>query len=350
MKNRIITIATAAALLTGAALPTLAQTAPTKIKISYQPALYWALPFFLATEKGWWKEAGLEPEFSTFPAGAPQVAAAQAKSWDVGGTGSVPAVLGAARFGLVTIGIMNDESKANALMVRADKLAALQANPKSIKGQKVLITTNSTVHYAALNCLKKWGLGVADVEFVNLGQAQIISAITSNNGDIAGVWAPNTYTLEEKGNAKYLCSGADADAIVPGALVVRPDYLKENGKEVAKFLAVYLRGWAWAKANGAEARALMKKFYAAGGVEISDRAADTEFATRPVFGLDEQLKIMDRSAGVSSVDKWLGNIGAFMTDVGTFPKAPEPKTFIDDSAMKAVKADAALAAMAAKAN
>jgi ABC-type nitrate/sulfonate/bicarbonate transport system substrate-binding protein len=40
----------------------------TPIKISYQPSLYWALPFHVATEKGWWKEVGLAPEFSTFPA------------------------------------------------------------------------------------------------------------------------------------------------------------------------------------------------------------------------------------------------------------------------------------------
>ena len=72
-------------------------TAQTPIGVSYQPALYWALPFYIATEKKWWEELGLKPNFSTFPAGAPQVAAAQAKSWDVGGVGSVPAVLGAAR-------------------------------------------------------------------------------------------------------------------------------------------------------------------------------------------------------------------------------------------------------------
>ncbi len=316
-----------------------AQAPLTKIKISYQPALYWALPFFVATEKGWWKEVGLEPEFSTFPAGAPQVAAAQAKSWDVGGTGSVPAVLGAARFGLATIGLTNDESKANALMVSADKFEALKANPASIKGQKILTTTNSTVHYASLSCLQKWGLKGSDVEFVNLGQAQIIAAMSSKNGDVAGVWAPNTYTLEEKVGAKLLCSGADANAIVPGALVARPDYIKENPQEVAKFLAVFLRGWAWAKANPVEARAMLKKFYMAGGVEISDKAGNAEFDTRPVFSLEEQLKLMDRSAGASSVDKWLGNIGEFMTSVGTLQASPAAASYITDEPMKRVLAD-----------
>ena len=36
------------------------QPALTEIKVSYQPALYWALPFYVATENGWWAELGLK--------------------------------------------------------------------------------------------------------------------------------------------------------------------------------------------------------------------------------------------------------------------------------------------------
>lgn len=336
------------------AIGTLALAAPahaqTPIKISYQPAVYWAVPFYIATEKKFWAEAGLTPEFSTFPAGAPQVAAAQAKSWDVGGVGSVPAVLGAARFGLVTIGITNDESKANALMVRGDKFEAFKANPASIKGQKILLTTNSTVDYATQSCLKKWGIAKSDVQLVNLGQAQIISAITSNNGDLAGVWAPNTYTLEEKAGVKYLCSGYDSGAVVPGVLVARPDFVKESPQVVAQFLAVYQRAWTWAKANNKEAREMLKKFYAQGGVEISDKAVESEFGLRPVYSLDEQVKIFDRAKGKSDVDNWLGAIAEFMKSVGTVAEAPDTKTFVDGSFMGKVAADPKLKAMATKAN
>ena len=343
--KRLLAAALTATVLIGAPLPAFAQT---PIGVSYQPALYWSLPFYVATEKKWWGELGLAPNFSTFPAGAPQVAAAQAKSWDVGGTGSVPAVLGAARFGLVTIGITNDESKANALFVRAAKHAELAKDPAKIKGEKILITTNSTADYAAQSCLKKWGLSKADVQFVNLGQAQIISAVTSGNGDIAGVWAPNTYTLEEKDGAKYLCSGADTGAVVPGALIVRADYLKESPDNVAKFLAVYLRAWAWMKAHPKDALAMMKTFYLQGGVEISDSAAQQEFTTRPVFGLDEQLKILDRASGKSTVDGWLGNIADFMKAAGTIPEAPS--AMIDDGPMKRVAADPKLKAFATNSN
>ncbi len=336
----------AAVAVAGILIGPLTAQAQTKIGVSYQPALYWALPYYVATEKGWWKDVGLAPEFSVFPAGAPQVAAAQAKSWDVGGTGSVPAVLGAARFGLLSIGITNDESKANVMMVRGDRFDALKADPKSLKGQRILLTTNSTGDYAVRNCLKKYGVAFEDVQFVNLGQAQIITAVTSNNGDVAGVWAPNNYTLEEKAGAKTLCTGADAGAIVPGALIVRADYAKEHPKEVAAYLATYLRAWGWIKSNPTEARAMMKKFYAQGGVDISDAAMDKEFAQRPVFLLDQQLKIMDRGAGSSEVDKWLANIAKFMVDVGTVPQAPDVKSFVTDTYLKLVASDAKLKAFA----
>lgn len=317
-----------------------------KINISYQPSLYWALPFYIATEKGWWKEVGLEPSFVTFPAGAPQVAAAQAGSWDVGGTGSVPAVLGASRFGLVTAGITNDESKTNAMMTRADKVAAITKDPSQLKGQKLLLTTNSTVDYAARACLAKWGLKSSDMQFVNLGQAQIISAVMANNGEVSGVWAPNTYTLEEKAGAKVLCSGADAGAMVPGALVVRPAFAKDNAEDVAKVLAVYVRGWGWAKAHPKEAREMTKRFYAAGGVEASDAAIDQEFALRPTYSLAQQVALMDRAKGASEFDGWLARIGGFMAEVGTLPSAPDPKTYVDNSFMKKVAADPKLKAFA----
>jgi ABC-type nitrate/sulfonate/bicarbonate transport system substrate-binding protein len=346
MISKAIRTTVALAMLAGGAALPLPASAQTAIGVSYQPSLYWALPFHYATVKGWWKDVGLTPTFSTFPAGAPQIAASAAKSWDVGGVGSVPAVLGAVRFDIQTIGITNDESKANAMLVRGDKFDAIKANPQLLKGQRLLLTTNSTVDYAARKCLTKFGLAQNDMQFVNLGQAQIITAVTSNNGDIAGVWAPNTYTLEERANAKYLCSGADAGAVVPGALVVRADFAKEHPDDVAKFLAVFLRGWSWAKANPAEARSLALDFYKQGGLEASAEAMDKEFSLRPTFGLDEQLKLMSRTGGASTVDGWFSEIGTFLTEVGTVSANPDPKTYITSDFLVRLAADPKLRAFA----
>jgi ABC-type nitrate/sulfonate/bicarbonate transport system substrate-binding protein len=339
-----------AALATTFALTGAQAQALEEIKVSYQPALYWALPFYIATEKNWWAEVGLKPVFSTFPAGVPQIAASASKSWDVGGAGSVPATLGAVRFGIVTVGISNDESRGNSLLVRGDKAAQYTANPASMKGQTILLTANSTGDYAVQACLAKYGLKKADVTLKNMGQAEIISAMSSNNAELVGVWAPNTYTLEEKAGAKTLCDGKDGGAIVPGALFARGDYAKEKPQNVAKFLAVYLRAQQWALANRKEALAMMKKFYEQGGVTISDAAMNKEFDTRPVFNLAGQLKAMNRGASGSEMDDWFAKIGAFMKAAGSVPEAPAPASFISDAYLKMVDADPKLKAFANKTN
>lgn len=322
----------------------------TEIKVSYQPALYWALPFHIATEKGWWAEVGLKPVFSTFPAGVPQIAAAASKSWDVGGTGSVPAVLGHVRFGIKTIGVTNDESAGNALLASkaaADKFAK---DPASIKGQTIVLTANSTGDYAVQSCLKKWGIAKADVTIKNMGQAEIISAMSSANADLGGLWAPNIYTLEEKAGGRVLCSGKEGGAMVPGALIARGDYAEQNPENVAKFLAVYLRGWSWANANKAEAIAMMKKFYEQGGVAISEASMKKEFDTRPTFNLAQQLQNMDRGKGASAMDGWFGAIGEFMRGTGAIQAVPSSSDYITDAFMKRVAADPKLREFAAKTN
>ncbi|HYI85923.1 MAG TPA: ABC transporter substrate-binding protein, partial [Burkholderiales bacterium] len=284
------------------------------------------------------------------PAGVPQIAASAAKSWDVGGTGSVPAVLGAARYNLLTIGITNDESVGNALLASGAKADAFVKNPGSIKGQTIVLTANSTGDYAVQACLQKWGLKKADVSIKSMGQAEIISAMSSGNADLGGLWAPNIYTLEEKAGAKLICSGRDAGAIVPGAIIVRQEYAKEQPQNVARYLAIYLRAQKWSLANRKEALAMMKKFYEQGGVTISEAAMNKEFDTRPVFDLAGQLKIMNRASGASEVDKWLTGIGEFMKANGTFPEAPATKGFVTDEYLRMVDRDPKLKEFANKAN
>jgi len=341
-----ISLAAAAVATSGLA----AAQAPVEIKVSYQPALYWALPFHIATEKGWWAEVGLKPVFSTFPAGVPQIAASASKSWDVGGTGSVPAVLGHVRFGIKTIGITNDESAGNALLARKDVADKFAKDPASIKGQTIVLTANSTGDYAVQSCLKKWGIAKADVTLKNMGQAEIISAMSSNNADLGGLWAPNIYTMEEKAGAKVLCSGKEGGAVIPGALIARGDYAEQNPENVAKFLAVYLRAWKWANAHKPEAIAMMRKFYEQGGVTISDASLKKEFDTRPTYDLTQQLAKMDRARGNSDADVWFGQIAIFMRGTGAIQTVPQPTDFVTDAFMKRVMADPKLRDFATKSN
>jgi ABC-type nitrate/sulfonate/bicarbonate transport system substrate-binding protein len=351
IKRRTLTALAALAISTTWLSSAQAQ-ALTPIKISYQPSLYWALPFHVATEKGWWKEMGLAPEFSSFPAGVPQIAASAAKSWDVGATGSVPAVLGHVRFGIKTIGISNDESAGNGLMGSAAASAEFAKNPAdALRGKTITLTQNSTADFAVQSCLKKYGLKKSDVILKNMGQAEIISAISSNNSDLAGMWAPNTYTVEEKAGAKMLCNGKDSGAIVPGALIARGDYAKENPQMVARFMAVYLRAWSWMNANRRDALVMMKDFYAKGGVTISDAAMNKEFETRPTFTLEQQLNMMARRGGAESqVDGWFTQLSNFIRETGAVQQTPAARDYVTDEFLAMVQADPKLREFANRKN
>jgi NitT/TauT family transport system substrate-binding protein len=314
----------------------------TPIGVSYQPALYWSLPYYLASEKGWWKEVGLEPQFSTFPSGAPQMAAAASKSWDVGGAGSAPATLGAQRFDILTIGITNDESLGNAVMARKNEAEGIRKNPASLKGKQMLLTTNSTGEYAALACLAKWGLGAKDMQIVNLNQQEIISAFATGTGALAGVWAPNIYTLEERTGAQLICSGKEAGVTIPGALLVRRAYAEQNPDKVAAYLAVYLRAIVWQKAHRDETIKLMNEFYRKTGVILPEKYLAREIDTRPTFTFAEQLKLFDRSSGSAEVDTWFSKLGEYLMSTGTLQEAPQPRSFATDVYLKRVMSDAKL--------
>jgi sulfonate transport system substrate-binding protein len=318
-----------------------------EVRISSQPALLGSVPFALADEKGWWKEVGLKVTVTNFPAGAPQIAAS--RSWDVGYTGSVPAVLGAVRFGLHTIAFSDDQSATNAIYVRGPNADAWIKQPASMKGSTVFLTGNSTVDLSVRSCLAKFGLQKGDVTVRSMGQAEIIAAMSSGSADIGGLWAPNTYTVEEKAGAKYLCSGKDTGTLVPGNLVVRADWAKENPQLVARFLAVYLRAQRHLAANRKDALAIMKKHYETGGVNISEAAMNKEFDLRPTFDLAGQLALFNRGAQPSKADGAMNTIAAFMKEVGSLradEALPDPKGYVSDEYLKLVDRDPVLKAFA----
>ena len=75
--------------------------------------------------------------------------------------------------------LTNDESVGNALMATGATAEGFVKNPQSIKGQTIVLTANSTGDYAVQSCLAKWGLKKSDVTMKSMGQAEIISAMST---------------------------------------------------------------------------------------------------------------------------------------------------------------------------
>lgn len=349
LKSVLLASCFAVASTLGLATPS-ARAAPLiKMTVSYQPSNYWALPYYLATKMGWWKDVGLKVSYVKFPSGMPQMASSAAGSWDVGATGTVPAVFGAQRFNIITIGVDNDESATNVLIADAKTAAELKADPKKIDGQTIFLTENSTVDYAVRSCVEHMGGSLSKVHLVNLGQAAIVSALISHNAKLGGLWAPNIYTAEEKAGAKIVCTGKDAGVTVPGALIARRSYAEKYPKRVAAYLAVYIHAWNWAKAHPKEAHAALKAADKQAGVPLSDYGVSQEFK-RPTFTLKQELAMMDTSNGPSQAETWMNDIGKFLEHVHSIKKAPAASSYVTDKYMKLIESDPKLRAFAESSN
>jgi NitT/TauT family transport system substrate-binding protein len=329
--------------------PALAADEPIAIRVAQQPQR-WALEWYIASQKNWWKQVGLEPTMSTFASGAPEVAAGASGSWDLGGAGNIPAVLGAARYGLLTIGIADEEATIITIMATKDKADDYVKDPSLIKGKVIPITTNSTGHWGAAVCLeKKFGLKPSDYKFVNLSPPEINAAVTSGRYDLSEVWAPNTYILESTLGAKIICTGHDVGLPITSNLFVVPSYAKDHPDVVAKFLAVYLRAIAWERKHPKEAQQYLGEFFKSVGVNVPEQYLPRELGDRPAYTLPEQLKIFSAGAdGKSDAQKWSDDVAEFMKSVGVINKVPDSKAYVTEKFLLMIQSDPTLKAFAEK--
>ena len=89
---------------------------------------------WLAHERGWDKEEGLDFEVNYFNSGMDIVNATPSGSWVVAGNGAVPGVWGGLRYDTYVIAIGNDESYTNGVLVRPDSpIAKVKGWNKAVK-------------------------------------------------------------------------------------------------------------------------------------------------------------------------------------------------------------------------
>jgi len=278
-----------------------------------------------AKEKGWDKEEGLDLKLLYFESGMAMLEALPAKKWGLGGIGGVPQVMGALRYGAYMIGLGNDESFCNAVYARPDSPAlkakgAAQNYPKvlgkaeDLKGKTFLVTTVSSAHYAMSSYLRVFGLKDKDVVVKHMDQASIMAAFEKGIGDFACLWAPFTFTAEEKG-WKEVGNVNTCGAAIPITFIGDKEFCDKNPDVVAKFLRVMFRGINKLKEEGATAEnvKLFQRMYKEwAGMEFTADAAKKDIESHPVWKLEDQLKLLDASKKESEAQRWERMLAEFL--------------------------------------
>ena len=228
-----------------------------ELRIATQPVPAIA-PIFVAKKKGWLEEevkaAGVTVKWTSFDAGPPMNESFAAGQQDIGFLGDSAAIIPrAAGHDTRIIGLSAASPQGLAVVVPKNSPITL---PKELKGKKVAVVKGSFAHHLLVLVLKNNGLTVDDIQFINMTQADIATALAKGDIDAGAIWEPLITRLEEQGVAKVLIDGT---GIKKGLLVIvaRNDFATQNPELVKTFLKAYQRGSEFIKTNPREAAQLI---------------------------------------------------------------------------------------------
>jgi len=207
-----------------------------KLKVAYSDWPGW-VAWDIGVQKGWFKDAGVDIEFSWFEYVPSMEAFAAGKVDAVTMTNGDALVTGASGAANVMI-LLNDYSNGNDMVVAKPGIKSL----KELKGKKIGVEIGFVDHLLLLNGLKKNGLKESDVKLVNVPTHQTPQTLASGDVDAIVAWQPNSgEALKALPGAKSIYSSADEPGLIYDALCVSPAHLAKNRAEWAKVVDVWYK-------------------------------------------------------------------------------------------------------------
>ncbi len=205
-------------------------------------------PIFIAQEKGWFREAGLDLTMKDFQAAAQVPLAVVSGDADLGVTAFTAGFFNlAAKGGLKVVAAQSAERPGYQLNVIAVTNAAWDSGVRSVKdlaGKRVAVTTvGSSVHYSLEIVARKHGVDTKGVTIVALQSIPNLVAAFKGGQVDAAVFPITTFRqVESEGSGKPIAYVGDEVPWQLGAVFTSPKTIAERRPVVEKFLVGYRRG------------------------------------------------------------------------------------------------------------
>jgi NitT/TauT family transport system substrate-binding protein len=202
---------------------------------------------FIAADRNYFRDAGLDVELKFFDAAQPIAVATASGDVDVGVTAFTGGLFNLAGKGAVSI-IAGQSRDAPgfplmAYLATSQPAGAGLKSPRDIAGKSVGITQiGSSFHYSAALVAEKYKFPVSDIKFVPLqSMSNVASALKGGRVEAAILPATAAQPLIDAGDARLLGWGGDEAPWQLGAVFVSQK-MKADPDRVERFLTAYRRG------------------------------------------------------------------------------------------------------------
>ena len=204
-------------------------------------------PLFIAAEKGYFADEGLDVELKFMKSAQPVAMALASGDIDVGATGLTAGLYNAATNGL-KVSIVADKGrvwpgyKLVGLMVSNDAWEKGVRNLSDLKNKRVGITqVGSTFHYMLGNILTKNGMDLKDVKPTPLGGVKsMMDTVVANRIETAFMVQPFCTVMEKKKMGHVMLWAGDAMRYQIAAIFISEKIAKNEALGL-KFMRAYIR-------------------------------------------------------------------------------------------------------------
>ena len=214
-------------------------------------------PIYVAKDKGFYEEEGLDVEFLWAQA-APEAVQAIIGGSAEGGVGGSFGLIAAVEKGapVITVAIYAHGGDRIALAVRTDSgIATL----KDLYGKKVGFQSGAIGQqmFQTMCQVEKLDTSKIDTAFVNT--VDMAAAVAAKSLDAIAAWEPMPSLLEAKGLVKILQRGGKY-LQSPGCVIFGTEYMKRNHDVVSRFVTAHCRACQFTRKNPQEASVINARY------------------------------------------------------------------------------------------
>jgi NitT/TauT family transport system substrate-binding protein len=306
-----------------------AQAEPLKIGYSDWPG--W-VAWEVAIQKGFFKEAGVDVEFSWFEYG-PSMEAFSAGKIDAVAVTNGDALVTGAGGKPSTLVVLNDYSNGNDRVVGGPNVNSI----KDLKGKKVGVELNFVGHLLLLKALEANGMTEADVELVNIPTNETPQALAAGGVDAIVAWYPvSGQALQQVAGSKELFTSRNAPGLIYDGLYVSRESLASRREDWKKVVGVWFRTMQFitSPATRDEAITIM-----AARVNVSPEDYARSLGGTHLLDLAGNLKHLAPGEGLDSVHGSNKTVDAFNVKYKVYEQPQDLDAYVDDSLVKEVAAE-----------
>jgi NitT/TauT family transport system substrate-binding protein len=242
-------------------------------------------PLFLARDKGFFQENGLEVELRIIEEAALYMSAIAAGELD-GNASTIDEIMKyrSSDFCFKSVVALDDSHGGDGVLTQTD-INSL----KELKGKEVAINTGSVSQFWFNILLKREGMTENDVQITNMTADDAAAAFIAGRVPAAVTWEPHLTLVRTKQQGKVLIDSSTTPGLIVDVVALTCSYIEQNPKDVEALVKGLYKAVEFIKTNQDEAYAIMAKGVggylekpedfaeAAKGVRFYDKARNIEF-------------------------------------------------------------------------